>query len=67
MKKSSLSRIITGIAVLIFSVWFIFSVGFVESYEINKVAVFSGIFFIVIGVFIIFNKKEDDIEKIKDK
>ena len=55
------SRTITGIVAIILGL--ILMLGSYPKY----VMTFYGIFFIVVGIFIFFNKKEDDIEKIKTK
>lgn len=67
MNTLSLSRIFTGTAVLVFSVWFIISVGLGEGAKVDWVALIGGLFFAAVGVFIIFNKEEDNIEKINDE
>jgi hypothetical protein len=53
----SLSRLITGGALVVFSAWFIVYLG----------ALLTGGFFLIIGLFIIFNEEEDKIEEIKKK
>ena len=58
---NTLSRTITGIAAIILGLIIILG-----SYP-KYVMTLYGIFFIVVGIFIFFNKKEDDIEKIKTK
>jgi len=62
---NNLSRIITGIAIIILSIWFILDVGFAEE-QIIYSAIATGLLFIVLGLVIIFNEKEDQIEEIKE-
>lgn len=63
----SLSRLITGGFIIIFSAWFIVYLGFMNSYGIDFSAILTGGFFLIIGLFIIFNEEEDKIEEIKKK
>lgn len=62
--NKSLIGVITGLVMVILSVWLIVSAGF-SGQEIDYGSVFSGLFFLIVGIFIIFNKKEDQIEEIK--
>lgn len=62
-----LSRIISGIIIISSSIWFIIYMGFIDHSEIDYVAILVGLFFLILGFFILFNKKEDEIEKIKKK
>ncbi len=58
-------RITTGLIIVFLSFWIIISVGFFNEMKIDYIAFLMGVFFLIIGFFIIFNKKEDDIEQIK--
>ena len=62
MKNNFLSRTLSGVVIIVLSVLFIFFVGFKEG---DYFAIIFGIIFIIIALFILFNKKEDDIEEIK--
>ncbi len=62
-----LSRTITGLIIIMLAIWFIVFVGFVDGPKIDYVAIIFGISFLFIGGFLLFNKKEDEIEKIKDQ
>jgi hypothetical protein len=50
-----------------FSAWFIVYLGFMNSYGLDFSAILTGGFFLIIGLFIIFNEEEDKIEEIKKK
>ena len=58
---NTLIRTITGIIAIILGLVII-----MDGYT-KPVILIYGIFFIIIGIVILFNKKEDDIEKIKTK
>lgn len=62
---NNLNRLITGITIIVLSVWFVLGVGFTEEQIIYSV-VALGLLFVALGLVIIFNKKEDQIEEIKD-
>lgn len=62
---NKISRYITGAVTIAFSVWFVVFIGLVNSSDIDYSSVLFGIFFLFIGLYIIFNKKEDRIEEIK--
>lgn len=62
---NNLNRLITGITIIVLSVWFVLGVGFTEEQIIYSV-VAPGLLFMALGLVIIFNKKEDQIEEIKD-
>jgi len=62
---NNLSRVVTGIVIIVLSVLFILGVGFAEE-QIIYSAVATGLLFAILGLVIIFNKKEDQIEEIKD-
>jgi hypothetical protein len=64
---NALVRIITGLVVIVLSVSFILSVGFFDGPGIDYIAVIVGFFFFLVGVLILFNKREDEIEKIKKR
>ena len=64
MKNNFISRVLSGVSIIVLSALFIFFVGFRDN---DYFAVISGIMFIILALFIIFNKKEDDIEEIKNK
>ncbi len=59
-----MSRIITGIVVILLGAYGMF----ISFLELSKdwPGFVWGIIFVVIGFFILFNKKEDDIEEIKN-
>jgi uncharacterized membrane protein HdeD (DUF308 family) len=58
------SRTISGIVSIVFGLYIMFAV-VLDKPEDWVWGLISGIFLIVIGIFIFINKKEDDIEKIK--
>lgn len=60
-----LSRTITGGIIIVLAIWFTVSVGFMDGLKTDYFAVFIGVLGIALGVFILFNKKEDEIEEIK--
>ena len=60
-----ISRTISGIAIIIIGIYFSFS-GFLHITE-NWPGLIGGAALIIIGFIILFNKKEDNIEEIKDK
>ena len=61
---NTISRTITGTALIVFGLYIIFNiVDKIEDWPWNLI---FGIFFIIIGFFIFFNKKEDSIEEIKN-
>lgn len=64
-KMNNLSRYITGGVIISFSLWFIIFLGVIHPSKIDFVTILFGIFFLFIGLFIVFNKKEDEIEEIK--
>ena len=62
-----MSRTITGIIIIGLSSWFVVFAGFIDGPGIDYWAILAGLFFISVGFFILLNKKEDEIEKIKDQ
>lgn len=62
---NNISRYITGGVIVFLSLGFIIFMGAVNPSGIDFVSVMFGAFFLVIGLFIVFNKKEDEIEEIK--
>ncbi len=64
---NALLRIVTGLVIIVLSTFFILSVGFFNEQGIDYIAIIFGLLFLFVGVLILFNKKEDDIEKIKGK
>ena len=58
---NTLSRTITGTIAIILGLMII-----ADGYS-KPVILLYGIFFVITGIIILFNKKEDDIEKIKTK
>jgi hypothetical protein len=63
---NTISRTISGSLTIAFGVWFVVFLGFLDGSGIDFVALLTGLFFCVLGVVIFFNKKEDEIEKIKN-
>jgi hypothetical protein len=59
-----LSRALTGGIIGLLGIWFIVS-EFIYQGEIDYINIFIGIGFIGLSLYIIFNKKEDEIEEIK--
>ena len=57
------SRTITGVVAVALGLWLIYVAIFKEPW----VLVFHGVIVALIGIFIFFNKKEDDIEQIKGR
>jgi hypothetical protein len=64
---NKVSRTITGLVIIILSTSLIVFLGFFASQGIDYANILTGLFFLIIGFFILFNKKEDEIEKIKKK
>ncbi len=64
---NKVSRVITGGIIVAFSIFFLISFGFLNSQGIDYFTIASGFFFLVVGFLILFNKKEDEIEKIKKR
>ena len=62
---NKISRTISGGAIMAFGVWFIFFLGFLDGPGIDFISLLTGLFFCILGALIFFNKKEDEIEKIK--
>lgn len=60
----AISRTITGL-ILGFSAIFFIVGGIVSEKSIDFISIIVGIFLLGLGIFIIFNKKEDEIEQIK--
>ncbi len=58
-------RLITGIVISLLSILLIVFAIFFDEARIDYIATLTGIFFLLIGIFIIFNKKEDEVEQIK--
>ncbi len=58
---NKVSRTITGGIIIALSV---FSIVF---FDVDPVGILMSIFFLIIGFLILFNKKEDEIEKIKKR
>lgn len=59
------SRTITGGVIIVLAVLFGVSVGFMGDEGIDYVAILVSVFLLIIGFLILFNKKEDEIERIK--
>lgn len=68
MSKSTniISRTISGVGVMAFSLWFVIFMGFIGGLKLDFAAIILGVFFFLIGLFVAFNKDEDKIEKIKN-
>ena len=64
---NTISRVLTGSVIIVLSILFLFLGGFSEGQNVDYVAVVIGFFFLIVGFVILFNKKEDEIEKIKKK
>ena len=62
-----ISRTIAGTIIILFGLWFAFFIGFIDGPKIDFVAIIVGVLFLIFGIFILFNKKEDEIEKIKSR
>lgn len=60
-----LSRIITGSIIVVFSLWLIVYIGFIDGPGVDYQAIIAGLFFLIFGVYIMLNNKEDKIEEIK--
>ena len=67
MIKNTLSRTITGSIIIIFALWFIIFIGFIDGPGFDFYALIFGALFLILGIVIFFNKKEDELEKIKDQ
>lgn len=61
---NNLTRLITGVLCIAFGL-FLAVMGVMETSP-EYFVVASGLFFVVVGVYIIFNKKEDEVEQIKE-
>lgn len=62
---NKISRTIAGISSIALGLYMIYE-GISSLVEGWMWVVGSGIFFVIVGIFIFFNKKEDNIEKIKN-
>ncbi len=62
---SKLSRYITGGVAIALAFWFIIFLGIINIPGVDLFTILIGLFFLIIGIFIIFNDQEDDIEEIK--
>ena len=62
---NAINRIITGLIIIFLSILFIIFFGFLSGRGIDYANIVLGSFFLVVGFLILFNKKEDEIEKIK--
>jgi len=62
---NTVSRTITGLIIVVLSTFYIIFAGFMSGQTPNYVSVIIGVIFLIVGLFIFFNKKEDEIEKIK--
>lgn len=60
-------RIVTGGIITILSILLIIFLGFLNEQGIDYISLAFGAFFFCIGIVILFNKKEDEIEKIKKR
>jgi hypothetical protein len=56
---------ITGGVIIVLSILAIIYLGFLGSQGVDYVSIVTGFFFLIVGFLILFNKKEDEIEKIK--
>ncbi len=61
---SIFSRVITGGIIGVFGIWFTVT-GFTEAVENDYFSIVFGIFLLIVSIYIIFNKREDEIEEIK--
>jgi hypothetical protein len=59
------SRIITGAVIILFGLWLISFVGFIDGPGFDFWGFGVGALFLILGIFILLNKKEDEIEQIK--
>lgn len=59
------SRIITGILIILFGLWLISFVGFIDGPGFDFWGFGVGVLFLILGLFILLNRKEDEIEQIK--
>jgi hypothetical protein len=64
---NKISRTITGGVIMIFSISAIIFLIFLGNQRIDYVSVAISVFSLIIGILIFFNKKEDEIEKIKKR
>jgi hypothetical protein len=64
---NKISRTITGGVIIALSISAIVSLIFYRNQRIDYVSVAISVFSLVIGILIFFNKKEDEIEKIKKR
>ena len=63
----ALSRTITGLVIIFFASWFLIFAGIIDGPGIDYFSIFFGLVFIGLGVYVLLNKKEDEIERRKDK
>jgi len=63
---NTISRTITGIVIIILSLFFTGFAGFVDGPGIDFWAIVIGLLFLILGLFILLNKSEDKIEGRKD-
>jgi len=60
-----LSRTIIGVFLILLGIWFFLFLGFVGGLRLDFIVIITGLFFIILGIFILLNSKEDKIEGIK--
>ena len=60
-------RIVTGLCVILVGIVFIAFLGLFTEFGINYFSIVNGVVLLIIGFVILFNKKEDEIEKIKKR
>lgn len=61
---NTISRVITGLTIVALSLWLLLATGFING-QPNYVVLITGPFFLIVGLVILFNRKEDKIEQIK--
>ena len=59
------SRLITGSLILVISLWFVIFLGIADGPGIDFGAIITGVIFLIVGLFILLNENEDEIEQIK--
>ncbi len=64
---NTVSRIITGLVMVGLGAFLTMYLGFLDGPGVDYIAVIYGVLFFFVGFLILFNKREDEIEKIKKK
>jgi tetrahydromethanopterin S-methyltransferase subunit E len=61
-----LSRFIAGLCFVLFGAWLFIFIGFIDGPTLDFFGIVIGLIIILIGILIFINKKEDEIEQIRN-